>query len=67
MDMCIMELQILLKLFKSKVRVWVAKILKVGHGLFKIKGMATKRLYEYRDNWCNVCYRPECGAGIIEK
>ena len=55
MDMCIMELQILLKLFKSKVRVWVAKILKVGHGLFKIKGMATKRLYEYRDNWCNVC------------
>ena len=48
MDMCIMELQILLKLFKSKVRVWVAKILKVGHGLFKIKGMATKRLYEHR-------------------
>jgi len=48
MDMCIMELQMLLKLSKSRVRVWVAKILKVGHGLFKIKRMATERLYEHR-------------------
>lgn len=33
--MCIMDLQILFKLFKSEVRVWFAKILKAGHGLFK--------------------------------
>jgi hypothetical protein len=27
----------------------------VGHGLFEIKGMATKRFYEHKDNQCEVC------------
>lgn len=39
--MCTMGLQILWELFKSKVVVWIAKIRKDGHDLFKIKGMAT--------------------------
>lgn len=66
MDMCMMELQILLKLSKSKVRVWVAKTLKVGHGLFKIKRMATERLYGH-GQLVGKCARPECETGLIEK
>lgn len=54
--MCIMDLQILFELLKSKVRVCFAKILKVGHGFIQDKGMATKRLYEHKDNWCNECW-----------
>lgn len=43
------------ELFKSKVVVWIAKILKGGHGLFEIKEMATKVYMNTKIIWCEVC------------
>lgn len=43
--MCIMDLQILFKLFKEQGACMLAMV------LFKIKEMATKRLYGHKDNW----------------